>query len=472
MSPTTSCPNCGSQETHFRRSRDDWSCDACEHSWRPESADSTPNPQRTRLFLSYGRKDARGLAERLARDLETAGFEVWQDTRQIKAGQEWETEIRDGLRSTQVVIALLSPHAVRVARQQTGEHGGADYDGVCLDEISFARFALPPIPIVPAMAIACEPPFCIFRLDYVDLCAWRDSEDRYTAGLHRLIASVSDAKEGRVRYRSYIHNLKPLDGVFAPYLVEKRRHFHGRRWLLDRIERWRSSDSPIMLITGDPGVGKSALVAELVHHNMGQQVLGYHFCRSDTKETLRPGRFVMSLAAMIASRMPEYEALLEDPGVWDALSEEHCASDPASAFEEGILAPLHRLPAPVGPARYLLIDALDEAVNWKEGPTLIDLLEPRLSRLPAWLRVLATTRKDPDVLNRLGRLRIAAEEIDAHSEQNLEDVEGYIRNRLREPALSTALLAEGLDPDSAARTIGEKSDGNFLYAQLVLQAIG
>lgn len=48
-------------------------------------------------------------------DLEKLGYEVWQDTREIRAGREWEEQIVDGLRSTQVVIALLSPHAVRRA---------------------------------------------------------------------------------------------------------------------------------------------------------------------------------------------------------------------------------------------------------------------------------------------------------------------------------------------------------------------
>ena len=67
-----------------------------------------------RLFLSYGRRDCAPLANRLTSDLKGQGFDVWQDTREIKAGQAWEQEIRDGLRSTQIVVVLLSPHAVRM----------------------------------------------------------------------------------------------------------------------------------------------------------------------------------------------------------------------------------------------------------------------------------------------------------------------------------------------------------------------
>jgi hypothetical protein len=121
-------------------------------------------------------------------------------------------------------------------------------------------------------------------------------------------------------------------------------------------------------------------------------VLAYHGCRADTPETLRPARFVRSLAAMIASQ-------LDDPRVEEALSEARCETDPASAFEEGILNPLHRLHIPPGGDRYILIDALDEALTVGEGLSLVGLLSPsRLDRLPGGLRVVATTRNEPDVL--------------------------------------------------------------------------
>ena len=263
--------------------------------------------QKTRLFLSYGRRDAKELADRLMTDLEKHGYEVWQDTHRIRAGKEWELEIQDGLRSTQLLLALLSPHAVRLARDP---HNPDHLDSVCLDEISFARFTGKPI--VPAMAAKCEPPFCIFRLDYVDLCAWRDSQAQYQAGLTRLLEGLAAALRGEVRYRAWQHQLQPWD--FAAFLYAKRKDFCGREWLLDALDAWRAAHrEPALLITGDPGVGKSALVAELVHRNPGGQVLAYHCCQADTPATLEPGLFVRSVAAMIASQIDSYAALLEDP---------------------------------------------------------------------------------------------------------------------------------------------------------------
>ena len=166
------------------------------HSTNPQSAPSTA-PTRPRLFLSYGRSDAAPLANRLRDDLEARGFEVWQDTHQIRTGKEWEAEIKDGLRSTQVVVALLSPHAVR---RSLDPNSPDNIDSVCLDEISFARFAQPPKPILPVMAVSCVPPFCIFRLDYTDMTQWSQSEDQYRVGFERLLRGLEAALRGEPRH--------------------------------------------------------------------------------------------------------------------------------------------------------------------------------------------------------------------------------------------------------------------------------
>ena len=433
---------------------------------QPEPATTPPaNAKKTRLFLSYGRRDATDLAERLRGDLEARGYEIWQDTRRIRSGREWEQEIQDGLHSAQVVIALLSPHAVRMAHDPSSPDS---LDSVCLDEISFARFAEPPKQIIPVMAKTCQPPFCIFRLDYVDLCAWKEAEDCYQRGLARLLESIDVAvRGGGPRFRTWDDQLRPFD--FAAYMNEKRRHFCGREWLFDEIEAWRaSSQERVLLITGDPGVGKSAIVAELVHRNPGGQVMAYHCCQADTAATLQPGPFVRSLASMIASALPGYAAKLAEPAVNDALKEEKCISDPGTGFEHGILSPLESLPAPDEGVRYVLVDALDEALKTK-GTTIVDVLAPRLRRLPAWLRVVATTRRDPSVLRELSGLR--AQQLDASDPRNLSDIDRYIAKRIAEPNLAERLAASRCRSEDARRMLCEKADGNFLYAEKALESI-
>ena len=75
-----------------------------------------PHSRRPRLFLSYGHRDAMELALRLRNEFEAAGYSVWQDEKRIRAGRAWTDEIRQGLRESDLVIALLSP-TVPLARK-------------------------------------------------------------------------------------------------------------------------------------------------------------------------------------------------------------------------------------------------------------------------------------------------------------------------------------------------------------------
>ena len=468
MSQQVHCPKCRSTDLLFSDKRKVFICENCDHRFAMSEtpAESRPEETRPRLFLSYGRADAAGLADRLCVDLTAKGYEVWRDTREIRSvNVDWQQKIVDGLRSAQVVIALLSPHAVRVS----ADPGNPDsLDSVCLDELSFARFAQPPRPILPVMAVRCEPPFCVFRLNYVDMCSWQESEDAYQAGLEQLLDDLGAASRGETRYRAEIEDLQPWD--FSAFLHEKRRDFCGREWLFDDLGAWltTSGNERALLITGDPGVGKSAIVAELVHRNRAGSVLAYHCCQSDVGQTLQPRRFVRSVAAMIASRLPAYAAQLADPAIREALSEISCRSDAGSAFEAGVLTPLHSLPAPAQGARYLLIDALDEAVTIP-GQTIVHLLASRLDRLPRWLRVVTTTRKEPAVLNRLRSLR--AQELDAQDPKNLEDVDRYVASRLSTPNLAERLVASGQTAQRVTRILRDKSEGNFLYVRQALEGI-
>src|SRR5215475_14475340 len=305
---------------------------------------------RPQVFLSYGRRDASAVAEEVAEFLVGVGFRVWRDRPEIKPGMLFLEKIESAIHASDVVVALLSPHSVRRAGDTD------DLDSVCLDELYIARFSKPARPIVPAMAVACEPPPVIYRLDYVDLT--KKAERAH--GLSRLSDGVRDALEGRVRYRSWVNSLRPLE--FASFLRQRKRDFVGREWLFVRIKKWLEQPSvePALIVKGDPGAGKSAFVAALVERNPSE-LLGYHCCQANASETLRPGRFVQSIAAMIASRLPSYESRLA--GLLDnVLDEARCEADPFTAFDEGVLTPLAEINALENKTAFLLVDSLDEAL--------------------------------------------------------------------------------------------------------------
>ncbi len=422
-----------------------------------------------KVFLSYGRGDTQPLAERLHADLNAAGFTVWQDLEQIRVGWGWDGEIEQGIRTSDVVVLLLSPHAVR----RRGLPGStSDTDSVCLDEIAFARGEN--VPIVPAMTIPCVPPLLVYRVQQVDLTQWEDFDERYSRAVTRLTGAIEAAARGEAAERAFVDLPMPRDS--EPFLASRRRRFTGREWLFDAIDAWRHRERlPLLLITGGPGSGKSALVAQLVMTNPDEQVLAYHCCQWDIPESLEPGRLVQSLAAMLAGRIEAYAAALADPRLREVLDDENVARDPGSAFENGVLAPLHSIPKPVDATSYLLIDALDESLLYEGSPGIFDVLASRLDRLPAWLRVVATARPTSTIRARLRGLGHA--EIEATDPRNVDDVHSYALARLRETSLAEICVTSNKSADELATlALGVLSEGehqgvNFLFTVTALDAL-
>jgi WD40 repeat protein/serine/threonine protein kinase len=260
--------------------------------------------------------------------------------------------------------------------------------------------------------------------------------------------------------------LEPWD--FTPFLVEKFKGFVGREWLFQEIDEWRTKDRPsVLLIVGEPGIGKSAIVAALVHRNLKGQVLAYHCCRTDTPATLEPARFVRSLASMFSTRLPEYTKALECSSVINALR--RADTDPESAFEAAVLAPLHKITQPQKNRYYLLIDALDESLTRAQAPTIFDVLCTRLNRLPPWLGLIATTRNDPSVLNPLRSLRVQI--ITAQDPKNQDDVRRFIRFRFREASFRQKAKADRKILARLEADLLRSSAGNFLFVRTALDAI-
>ncbi|MDX1994335.1 MAG: TIR domain-containing protein [bacterium] len=64
-----------------------------------------------RVFVSYSRRN-KTFAERLARDLNDAGLEVWVDWRQIQGGELWQHEIYRGIERSEIFVFCLTPDAL------------------------------------------------------------------------------------------------------------------------------------------------------------------------------------------------------------------------------------------------------------------------------------------------------------------------------------------------------------------------
>lgn len=63
------------------------------------------------IFLSYSRKDL-GFVEKLAKDLQQAGYDVWYDLTDLSGGDRWASKIQAAIDKCDAFITVISPNSV------------------------------------------------------------------------------------------------------------------------------------------------------------------------------------------------------------------------------------------------------------------------------------------------------------------------------------------------------------------------
>src|SRR4051794_9008598 len=78
--------------------------------------------------------------------------------------------------------------------------------------------------------------------------------------------------------------------------------FTGRQWLLDRVHDWIATEGKrFLLLSGPPGIGKSAFVARLAEIEKFDLC---HFCIARQQETIDPILFTTALYEHYAHIIP------------------------------------------------------------------------------------------------------------------------------------------------------------------------
>jgi tetratricopeptide (TPR) repeat protein len=398
--------------------------------------------------LSYGHDAYEDVAVRLCRDLEQQGYRVWMDRMNVRPGMVWDKTVEEALRSmagdepSGCLIFLMTPHSV------------GRPESVCLNEVDLALYHR--VPIIPVMLVRCDMPLLIRRHDYLDMtdCLPIDErEERYQAAFARLLVTL---RKGPPALDSnaigFLARLRPLD--FSVSVARHLETFVTRPWLDRAINQWAvSSTAPsVLLMTGPPGIGKSALASHLLHHH--GDIVAFHRCMAGHDENTDAKRCLTSIAHQIAVRVPEYAEHLRTRVV-------DLNTSLMTLLDTLLVQPLAHVPRPAQPRQIIVIDGLDEAE--RDGRNeLAEFLAAWAGTLPEWLRVVITSR----AVDRVLRLFPGASPlpVEPYSAENLTDLRAYIHARLVPPA--TEVQA---DVDSVADAIVDKSEGLFLYVEEVVR---
>jgi WD40 repeat protein len=421
-----------------------------------------------RIFLSYGHEPPEHVevAERLKADLETRGHSVWFDVEKLRAPVVWAREIEGAIVNCDKVLLLMSPHSVRRGDPTVAADQPEARDGYCLNEI--AKAVEQNKIIVPVMLAWVEqgPPTSICRIQWLDMqdCVPLSAkgsiyaESRFPRLIEALEAGKLDFEGGWARIRKH---LEPFD-----FQIEMERHiadFTGREWLLGRggeINRWlrEQPDSRVFWILGGPGTGKSAIATQLAHRR--GDVGAVHFCVHDHSDFINARKAILSIAYQLATHLPAYQAQLQRLAL-----EDEAIKSTYALFRNIISAPLTKISEDPGfhPRPMLVvIDALDEATATDGSNEFARFIAAHWSDVPAWLRLVITSRREPAVISQLSHYDPFL--LDTESEENRKDLRQYLNRML------VQISGTPPAPKTVTRII-EKSEGVFLYARVVVEEI-
>jgi tetratricopeptide (TPR) repeat protein/uncharacterized Zn finger protein (UPF0148 family) len=423
-------------------------CGACGHRFVPQTAEKTFVPMR--LFISYGHKESE-ICKRIYQALKERGHQPWFDEDQIRFGHDWRERLANGIEASNSVVACLSQYSTREK-------------GVCLDELAIS-VGVKGGNIVSILLDDVNPPSAVSHRQWLDMRDWEEKldagEDVFKPWFDAKMAELFDVLESKEN-REFSGQITELQNRLTIYYSTSRQakllrnSFVGRAWLNDAITNWLQDDTAqrTCLLTGAPGVGKSAYAAHFTHYN--DHVAAALFCSSDMDTFNDPRTVIQTVAYLMACRLTAYRQSLmlhlpEDRAAVQRLSEKEL-------FEQLISKPLSLSVNGNHERMVILLDGLDECGS-PENNVLAKTLYEFSGCLPDWLRILIVARDIPAIsVYTKGAYRI---EIGSESENNLEDIRAYYRFELESKF--------GDDPhwDDALERMTARSQGIFLYAQML-----
>jgi tetratricopeptide (TPR) repeat protein len=399
------------------------------------------------IFISYGRDDAQKFAKKLCSDLKHNQLieDIWIDFEKIGVDR-WDRKIEDGIERSTVFLALISPHAIRK-------------QSICRDEVLYAfNVGKPIVPLLIQLKTGSKIPLLLCRRNWIDF----SSEEKYSESFEKLQKFLSgDDSVLNPPALPIIVGKSPLD--FAPEIARYSYDFTGREWIKKEIDAWiQHSSKRAFIIVGDPGVGKSAISAKLSQIYQ-DQVLGIHFCTRKNRRSLDPLELVANLIAQLNSQLSEYAVII------GSKSPEKPYTDAALAFRELIVEPTLKIVS-TPPIPYLIIiDSLDEGFQQK-GYSIVDLLFDQMLDLPPWIRIIATTRPEVEIIDKFGTGMVRFD-LKNNNLQNITDIEKYLDLKFQQRNIEFLLQTDSPDLIDFRQKIVRRAGGNFLFIVLTLKAI-
>jgi len=277
--------------------------------------------------------------------------------------------------------------------------------------------------------------------------------------------------------------IKPFDEAFPnKQTLEKLiANFTGRKWLFKKIDDFlNQSEKQTLIITGEPGIGKSAISAKLIEL---YDVSAYHFFDALSLITLSPSKFIENLYFQLCKSIPGFSEAIVDQLLQININQnieqnygyaaaviikEFNIDNIIDKYSKLIVEPIKSLDTKNKTSNKILIiiDGLDNLFidSSNNDFTIIDILKRSKNDLQNVYLIL-TSRFEKEVLRNFNEYIL----IEADTYENQSDIKEYIRNRVtRENSISVFLSKENIGYERIVNEVSQASKGNFLYCVSVL----
>ncbi|PAV17745.1 WD40 domain containing protein [Pyrrhoderma noxium] len=233
------------------------------------------------------------------------------------------------------------------------------------------------------------------------------------------------------------------------------------------IDDWaQSTTSPnVFLLVGGAGTGKSTISTTIAEEYRRNDSLGCYlfFLRSKSDP--------MAVIRTVAYNLAVYNQNIAEC-IEDALRNkgELISATLDTQFDTFLSIPLHQSQIKSKPI-LVVLDALDECGFQDTRRTLLQVLEDKLSTLPANFRFLITSRPEEDIIGSLSDLsEIRTARLDNYD--GTDDVHLYIGTKLDKMREKGMIDVEDLlEFDDMKRKLGETAGGLFIWASTAIKMI-
>ncbi|MDQ2998802.1 MAG: ATP-binding protein, partial [Chloroflexota bacterium] len=293
-----------------------------------------------------------------------------------------------------------------------------------------------------------------------------------------------------------------LQAVDDQLLRPDQGEFVGRAFVRAAITQFLSFKNRMLVLVGSPGIGKTALVAQLAREqSASDHPFVAHFCGLSGDDN--PFTFCSTIAQQLHDQLGTAYTLPQtvrnqqvtiqaSANVGQTSGETNIkvltlnigGMHPREAFRQLVREPLHAYNEQHGAERggaplVILIDALDRAWDWDGGQdgNIVSVLADAQD-LPPWVNLICTAR--PGRAVQALRAQAGVRVLDLQGVQNDQDIETYLRESflqaLPEPArarIDDLLANSGIDSSGAGgdhrtafiRQAVKASQGNFSFVR-------